>query len=91
MKFTFKNKPIQRKYEFLRVMYEPTYRKYCKGHYKDDRRIYINSYRMYLKALLVLDTVYDKSVLIDLGAIHELESVLEDMKKIKDRFEQVQV
>ena len=53
MKFKFKNRQVQTMYNVMELAFKESYTEYCKGHYHDDRRIFINTYRQLVRSLLV--------------------------------------
>ena len=86
MKFRFQNKGITVKYNYLIVKFEKTYKDYCKNHYHDDRRLFINMYRMTIRMLLTADKVYNKSVLLDCAMAEQLNKQIEELTEIQARF-----
>ena len=87
MEFTFKHQPMETRYELLKCMFRPTYRAYCRGHYKDDRRLFINVYRNTIRLLLVWDKVYGQSAAADVGIGNQFQEYKETMQRIQERFE----
>lgn len=90
MDFTFKTPEVQTMYNYLKVFYKKTYYKYVMGKYTDDRRIYINTYRELIRMLLVVDTVYRKSCILDVGIRKEFSEELELLDKIKTKFQELE-
>ena len=90
MNFTFKTPEVQTKYNCLSAFYKETYYKYVRGRYTDDRRIFINVYRQLIRMLLVLDTVYRKSCILDVGANEKFSEEMKLLKKIKTKFEKLE-
>lgn len=90
MDFTFKTPEVQTKYNYLKAYYKETYYKYVMGKCTDDRRIYINVYRELIRMLLVIDTVYKKSCILDVGMSEEFSKELELLNKIKTKFQELE-
>lgn len=90
MDFTFKTPEIQTKYNYLRAFYKETYYKYVMGKYTDDRRLYINTYRELIRMLFVVDTVYRKSCILDVGISEKFSKELEFLDKIKTKFQELE-
>lgn len=87
MKLNFKNNGVKVRYSYLRTFYEQTYKKYCAGHYYDDRRIFINMYRMIIRMLLVVDKVYGQSCSLNVAFDRQFENMTNELNEIKERFE----
>ena len=86
MKFKFRNRQVQTMYNLLELSSKKSYTEYCKGHYHDDRRIFINTYRQLVRSLLVSDKVYGQSVFLNVAIRNAFEMELQNLKKIQDRF-----
>ena len=87
MRFNFKNEGIQTKYKYLLYFFEKTYKEYCRGHYHDDRRLFINMYRQLIRMLLVADSIYGKSSTLDVAIGEKFRAKTEELKEIQERFE----
>ena len=86
MKFKFKNRQVQTMYNVMELAFKKSYIEYCKGHYHDDRRIFINKYRQLVRSLLVSDKVYGQSVFLNVAIRNAFEMELQNLEKIQDRF-----
>lgn len=86
MKFKFKNRQVQTMYDLMELTLKKSYTEYCKGHYHDDRRIFINTYRQLVRLLLTSDKVYGQSVLLDVAIHDKFGMELQNLKKIQGRF-----
>ena len=86
MKFKFKNRQVQTMYNVLELTFKKSYTEYCKGHYHDDRRIFINTYRQLVRSLLVSDKVYGQSVFLNMAIHNAFNMELQNLEKIQDRF-----
>ena len=91
MNFKFTHKPIQTKYDLLSLVLKKTYTEYCRGHYHDDRRIFINVYRQLIRFLLVSDKIYDQSTMLDVAINEKFESEYNSLLSIKDRFDNMKL
>ena len=87
MNFKFNHKPIQTKYNLLSLVLKKTYIEYCRGHYHDDRRIFINVYWQLIRFLLVSDKIYDQSTTLDVAINQKFQEEYESLLSIKDRFD----
>lgn len=91
MNFKFTHKPIQTKYDLLSLVLKKTYTEYCRGHYHDDRRIFINVYRQLIRFLLVSDKIYDQSTMLDVAINEKFESEYNSLLNIKNRFDNMKL
>lgn len=91
MNFKFTHKPIQTKYDLLSLVLKKTYTEYCRGHYYDDRRIFINVYRQLIRFLLVSDKIYDQSTMLDVAINEKFEFEYNRLLSIKDRFDNMKL
>jgi hypothetical protein len=91
MDFNFiKNDGTRNAYGVLKCNYKETYKKYCEGHFKDDRRLFINVYRQAIILILVMDKVYKQSCYLDVAFHNEMQGIFTDLKRIKERFEKIE-
>ena len=86
MKFKFGNRQVQTMYNLMELAFKKSYTEYCKGHYHDDRRIFINKYRQLVRSLLVSDKVYGQSALLNVAIHNAFEMELQNLEEIQDRF-----
>ena len=86
MKFKFKNKQVQVMYNLLESVFKDSYTKFCSGHYRDDRRIFINTYRQLVRSLLVSDKVYGQSSFLNVVIHKAFNMELRNLETIQDRF-----
>ena len=86
MKFKFKNRQVQTMYNVMELAFKKSYTEYCKGHYHDDRRIFINKYRQLVRSLLVSDKVYGQSSLLDIAIHNAFNMELQNLERIQDKF-----
>ena len=86
MNIKFKNRQVQTMYDLMELKFKKSYTEYCKGHYHDDRRIFINTYRQLVRSLLVSDKIYDQSSLLDIAIHSAFEMELQNLERIQNRF-----
>ena len=86
MKFKFKNRQVQTMYNLMELVFKKSYTEYCKGHYHDDRRIFINTYRQLVRSLLVSDKVYGQSSLLNIAIHNAFSMELQNLERIQDKF-----
>lgn len=91
MDFNFvKHSSVSRMIRLLKINFGDTYKKYCDGHYHDDRRLFINIYRQYIRMLLVVDKVWGQSCHLDVIVFHEHDEIFKQLKEIKERFDKIE-
>lgn len=86
MKFKFKNRQVQTMYNLMESFFKKSYTEYCKGHYQDDRRIFINKYRQLVRSLLVSDKVYDQSSFLNVAIRKAFNMECRNLAEIQDKF-----
>ena len=86
MNIKFKNRQVQTMYNLMELSFKKSYTEYCKGHYHDDRRIFINTYRQLVRSLLVSDKIYSQSSFLDIAIHNAFEMELQNLERIQDRF-----
>ena len=86
MNIKFKNRQVQTMYNLMELSFKKSYTEYCKGHYHDDRRIFINTYRQLVRSLLVSDKVYGQSSLLDIAIHNAFNMELQNLERIQDKF-----
>ena len=84
---SFKHRELQTKMDLLKLTLGDTYKAYCRGHYHDDRRLFINVYRMLIRFLLVSDKIYSQSTTLDVAIGEKFSKEFDYLKSIKDRFD----
>ena len=86
MKFKFKNRQVQNMYNAMESSFKRYYVEYCKGHYHDDRRIFINTYRQLVRLLLVSDKVYGQSSFLNVAIRKAFNMEWNNLAGIRNRF-----